>query len=531
MGTFLNPGYTSFEESIHSEIYIDKSNLIALTNAKIKTTQKYLCISRPRRFGKSMAADMLAAYYSYNADASTLFDKLNISNDVSYTKHLNQYNVIKINVQYFLSSARSVDNMLDMLQRYLVKELLTQYKEIDYLDAQNLMQVMMDIFNASNRSFIILIDEWDCPFREYPNNTEAQRLYLDFLRLWLKDQPYVGLAYMTGILPIKKYGTHSALNMFWEYTMTEPGEFAEFFGFTDEEVRALCERFRMDYEETRAWYDGYRLVTHSMEGNRLYSMYSPKSITEAMSRHNFGPYWNQTETYEALKIYIQLDYKGLKDAIIRMMAGESVPVDISGFSNDMTSFQSVDDILSLLIHLGYLSYDSDYATVRIPNKEVGSVYVTSVNRMEDWEELSRSLNESKALLEALWNMDAEKVAKGLDRAHQEISILQYNDENSLSCAINLAFYYAREYYTIVRELPTGKGFADICLIPRTLYADKPAVVIELKYDKTAQGAIDQIKNREYVAGLEEYKDNLILAGINYDKDTKLHSCVIETYEE
>lgn len=527
MGDYLNPGTASFEESLHSELYVDKSLLIAVTNSKVKTSQKYLCVSRPRRFGKSVAANMLAAYYSCDINSAELFDSLKIAGNPFYLDFRNQYNVIKVNMQEFLSLSSSAESLIDLLQAELIRELQEKYS----VRTDNLIWAMKDAYKQSNRSFVILIDEWDCLFREYRDDEKAQQAYLDFLRLWLKDQPYVGLAYMTGILPIKKYGTHSALNMFWEYTMTEPGEFAEFFGFTDEEVRALCERFRMDYEETRAWYDGYRLVTHSMEGDRLYSMYSPKSITEAMSRHNFGPYWNQTETYEALKIYIQLDYKGLKDAIIRMMAGESVSVDISGFSNDMTSFQSVDDILSLLIHLGYLSYDSEHATVRIPNKEVGSVYVTSVNRMDDWEELSRSLNESKALLEALWSMEAEKVAKGLNRAHQEISILQYNDENSLSCAINLAFYYAREYYTIVRELPTGKGFADICLIPRTLYADKPAVVIELKYDKTAQGAIDQIKNRQYVAGLEEYKDNLILAGINYDKGTKLHHCVIEKYEE
>jgi len=290
MGDYLNPGTASFEESLHSELYVDKSLLIAVTNSKVKTSQKYLCVSRPRRFGKSVAANMLAAYYSCDINSAELFDTLKIAENPFYLDFRNQYNVIKVNMQEFLSLSSSAENLIDLLQAELIRELQEKYS----VRTDNLIWAMKDAYKQSNRSFVILIDEWDCLFREYRDDEKAQQAYLDFLRLWLKDQPYVGLAYMTGILPIKKYGTHSALNMFWEYTMTEPGEFAEFFGFTDEEVRGLCERFRMDYEETRAWYDGYRLVTHSMKGDRLYSMYSPKSITEAMSRHNFGPYWNQT---------------------------------------------------------------------------------------------------------------------------------------------------------------------------------------------------------------------------------------------
>lgn len=255
-------------------------------------------------------------------------------------------------------------------------------------------------------------------------------------------------------------------------------------------------------------------------------MYNPKAVVEAMSRHNFGSYWNLTETYEALKAYIQLNMDGLKDAVVKMLAGESVPVDISGFANDMTTFTCKDDVLALLIHLGYLTYNPETRCVSIPNKEVSEVYVTSIKRMEGWGEVMRSVEASRKLLRSLWDMDADAVAKGIDRAHEEISILQYNDENSLSCTINLAFYFAKEYYTVIRELPTGKGFADICLIPRRLYADKPAAVIELKKDKNAQGAIDQIKQKNYVKALEDYKGNLLLVGINYGKDKK-HSCVIE----
>ena len=311
--------------------------------------------------------------------------------------------------------------------------------------------------------------------------------------------------------------------------MTDPRELAEFFGFTENEVQKLCDEYGMSFEEAKAWYDGYELTTKSQEGTVLHFMYSPKSVVEAMLSHNYGPYWNQTETYEALKVYIQMNYDGLKDSVVKMLAGGSVPINTGTFTNDMTTFAKRDDVLTLLVHLGYLTYDARTASVTIPNKEVSQEYVNAISTMDGWGEVMRSVEASKKLLESLWELDADAVAEALDRAHEEISILKYNDENSLSCAINLAFYFAKEYYTIIRELPTGKGFADICLIPRKLYADKPAVVIELKKDQNAKGAIAQIKEKNYVSALKDYKGNLLLCGINYNQEKK-HTCVIEKME-
>ena len=310
--------------------------------------------------------------------------------------------------------------------------------------------------------------------------------------------------------------------------MTEPGELAEFFGFTDHEVQKLCQEYHMSFEETRSWYDGYELINSHIEGNTHYSMYNPNSVVESMRHHKFSTYWNKTETYEALKIYIQMNLDGLKDAVIKMLAGERIIINTGTFMNDMTTFSGKDDVMTLLVHLGYLSYSETDKAVSIPNKEVSQEYINAISTM-DWSEVMRSLTASKDLLESLWEMDAEAVAKGVDRAHEEISILKYNDENSLSCTINLAFYFAREYYTIIRELPTGKGFADICMIPRQLHADKPAIVIELKKDKNAKAAIAQIKEKHYAKALENYKGNLLLVGINYDEEKK-HTCVIEKME-
>lgn len=395
MGHYLNPGTGLFEMSLRSEIYIDKSRLIEQTNRYIKTQQRYLCVSRPRRFGKSMALDMLAAYYDRMEDTQNIFDKLEICQSQSYDQHLNQYDVLRINMQEFLSASSNVDEMLKLLQARLIKELKERYTEI--VEGDNLVFAMQDIYAKTKCPFVILIDEWDCLFREYQQDQEAQKRYLDFLRLWLKDKEYVALAYMTGILPIKKYGSHSALNMFIEYSMTDPGSLAEFFGFTEEEVAKLCEEYGMDFEEARAWYNGYHLLTHSKNKNKIYAMYSPKSVVEAMMRHKFGTYWNQTETYEALKIYIQMNMDGLKDAIIEMLAGNSVRINIGTFHNDMTTFATRDDILTLLVHLGYLTYDVEKESVRIPNKEVAQEYINAISTM-DWKEAISQIKDKKYAL-------------------------------------------------------------------------------------------------------------------------------------
>ena len=530
MGSYLNPGNLSFRGSLRSKIYVDKSELIAKTNEALCTEQKYICVSRPRRFGKSMAANMLAAYYDRSEDTTELFQNLAISKDRSYRENLNQYDVIKINMQEFLSMSETMEEMLEMLKNYLILDFKETFHEIQFRDEKNLIQVMKDVFRYTKCPFVILIDEWDCLFREYKQNKEAQKKYLDFLRAWLKDKDYVALAYMTGILPIKKYGSHSALNMFTEYSMTDPGDLAGYFGFTEQEVSRLCDTYDMNFEEAKTWYDGYHLIAHRQNGDEHYSIYSPKSVVEAMLRHKLGTYWNQTETYEALKIYIQMDMDGLQDSVVRMLAGEAVQINIGTFSNDMTTFATKDDVLTLLIHLGYLTYNSVDGTVAIPNKEVSQEYVNAISTM-NWHGVIDSVESSRKLLESLWAMDADAVAAGVDKAHDEISILQYNDENSLSCTINLAFYFAREYYTIIRELPTGKGFADICLIPRKLHLDKPAVVIELKWDKSASGALDQIREKQYGNALKDYHGSILLVGINYNKTTKKHECMIETMQK
>ena len=522
MGLYLNPGNEEFRNAaIHSKIYVDKTEMIKFTNSQLFGEHKNICVSRPRRFGKSMAANMLVAYYSKGCDSKELFENFKIADDSSFKEHLNKYNVIHLNIQQFLGRTETIHEMLELLSRKVTRELKREFADVTYYE-EDLVSVIEEIYAQTHSFFVFIIDEWDCIFRVKGEDTEAQKLYLNFLRDLLKNQPYCILAYMTGILPIKKYGEHSALNMFDEYSMTNQRELAEFTGFTEQEVQELCPQYDMSYDKMKQWYDGYDL--------KGIQIYNPRSVVMSLSGHDFDSYWTKTETYEALKKYIQMDMYNLKELVTRLIAGSSIEINPDKFQNDMTTFASADDVLTLLVHLGYLSYHWPDKTVTIPNKEVSQEYINAISTM-DWKEVIQSVESSRKLLEALWNLDGEAVAKGIDQAHREISVLQYNDENSLSCTINLAFYFAREYYTVIRELPTGKGFADICFIPRKLYADKPAAVIELKWDKDAHGAISQIKEKQYVDALKDYHGNLLLAGINYDKKIKQHTCVIERYHK
>ena len=448
-----------------------------------------------------------------------MFSGLEISRAKDFEKHLNQYNTIFVNMQEMLSRSKNVQELVARFQKLIIRELKSEYPEVEYFDEDDLTLCMQDVYVQTKQTFVIIIDEWDCIFREYKTDREAQEKYLDFLRDLLKDKAYIHLAYMTGILPIKKYGTHSALNMFDEFSMIDPGPLACYVGFTEEEVEALCQKYQMDINEIKNWYDGYSF-------EEVESVYSPKSVVSCMRLGKLGNYWNQTETFEALQIYIDMNFEGLKDDVLSMIAGNSVPVNIGNFANDMSTFHTEDDVLTLLIHLGYAAYDYDNKTVQIPNNEVRAEYVNSVSA-SDWGEVSKALKISADTLEAIWQKRPKQVAEAVRQAHFETSHIQYNDENALSYTISLALYAARNFYTVHREFPGGKGFADLVFLPRKKFIDKPALVVELKWDRTAEGAINQIKRNEYCRSLKDYQGNLLLVGINYDRKTKEHECVIE----
>lgn len=517
---YLNIGNAGFQ-AIRKGRYVDKSGLISFINHTLGTKDKLTCVSRPRRFGKSFATQMLCAYYDRSCDSRSLFEDLAIGKDSEFEKFLNQYDVLYLDITWFISTEKDIKNTVSYLQEQVIDELRGVYTDIP--SESSLPLTLARIAEKTGRKFLVIIDEWDALFREAKEDTDLQKEYLQLLRGLFKssltDKMIEG-AYMTGILPIKKYGTQSALTDFREYTMLQPKKLAEYMGFTEAEVKSLCEEFGLDFEEAKMWYDGYSLA-------RVGSVYSPNSVMQAVMNEEFGDYWTETETYESLKYYIGLNEDGLQDAVVAMLGKERCRINTRTFQNDISSMKSRDDVLTLLVHLGYLAYDPAGGEVYIPNLEIADEFKNAVEYSK-WGGVSRALLDSEKLLDATLRGDAEFVAKGIDEVHSaSTSILSYNDENSLSCVVTIAYYAAQREYMMIRELPTGKGFADIVFLPRK-HSSKPPVIVELKWDKTARGALSQIEEKKYTGILKEYTGEFLTVGINYNKKEKKHECIIES---
>lgn len=486
MGRFLNPDNGAFSEAVNSEIYIDKTRLLEYTNQVINTTSKFICNSRPRRFGKSMTADMLSAYYSRGCDSKELFKNYEISTVSSYEKNLNKYDVIHFDVQWCMMDAEDTDHVVDYINEGILQELREAYGQIIPDTVRTAYGAMSYIKAATGNKFVVIIDEWDVLIRDEAQNHTLQEAYIDFLRGMFKGtEPsrYIALAYLTGILPIKKLKTQSALNNFEEFTMLDAGRMAPYVGFTEEEVHGLCEQYGCSYEQVKSWYDGYLLED--------YQVYNPKAVVSVMLNGKYKSYWSNTGSYEAIVPLINMDFDGLKSAIIEMLSGASVEVDVTSFQNDTVSFANRDDVLTYLIHLGYLAYDQDSRHVFIPNEEIRHELNHAVKRTR-WNEMVTFQKESLALLDATLEKDGMEVAKGIEKIHTGYSsTIMYHDENSLSSVLTIAYLSSMQYYfKPIRELPTGRGFADFVYIPKPEYkADYPALVVELKWNKAADTAL------------------------------------------
>ena len=525
MALYLNVGNESFQESLNSIIYVDKSPLIEILNRSIKTKNKYFCLSRPRRFGKSVTAQMICSYYAKGQDCSPLFDDLEIASFDDYKKHLNQYDVISINISdEFSRASHNVKSMTDILTKSIVRELKEEYPNCAISSPEFLDLTLQEVYNYSKVPFVFVIDEWDCIMREKKEDPDSLKQYLEWLKAIFKDKPYVGLAYMTGILPVKKYGSHSALNMFTEYSMTEPLNLGQYIGFTENEVKDICKQHDVAFNQMQQWYDGYSFkdVPH---------IYNPNSVVNAATYKKYISYWTKTETFESLQEYIDMNMEGLRDDIVKLIAGEDVIVDVSTFSNDMVTFHSKDDVLTLLIHLGYLAIKGSTnlgVIVHIPNEEIKLEFKTCVKNNNRYAGVYDLIKNTDVLLNDIWSLNSEAVAKIFDEAHQDhTSILTYNNENSLANVIAISLFLSTtNTYNVVRELPTGKGYADLVYLPKP-GVNKPALLIELKFDKSAQTAITQIKEKNYLQFFKDYKGEVLLVGINYSKDTKTHQCIIE----
>lgn len=525
MGLYLNPNAAYFEEIVSSDLYVDKTLLLEKLNGLLGTSEKFVCVSRPRRFGKTIAGSMLVAYYSKGCDSRKLFSSFKIAKSADFEKYLNKYNVIHIDVNAFYNSISDRSKIISEITRAVNKELAKAFPSVSIDAGDSLANSLLAVYGALGEKFIIILDEYDVLVREKVDEKTFDD-YLRFLNSLFKNatlKPAIALGYLTGILPIVRDKIQSKLNEFTEYSMIDARDFSEFVGFTENEVKSLCVRYDMNFAECQRWYNGYLME----DGSKIYS---PKSVVTAMKKRKFGDYWTQTSSYEALKIYILMNFAGIKDDVVTMLGGGHVGVNVLKYVNTISDFHSKDDVFTYLIHLGYLAYDENAKRCFIPNDEVRTEWVNCVEDESDYSAIVSLINDSRELLRRTIQMDGDYVSAALDKAHAKATNpLTYNNEASFQSAIGLAYFYATADYTILKELPTGKGHADVVFIPRVPDKERPALIVELKVNDTTGTALNQIKNQQYYEALEQYKENLLFVGISYDKKTKQHECRIEAY--
>ena len=520
MGMYLNPGNEEFAQTIESD-YVDKTGMIALINNTINKKHKLICVSRPRRFGKSYAAQMLCAYYDHTCDSHSLFDGYEISKDENYTTYMNQYQVIYLDMTNLLGKTKP-ENLVQFIEDSIATEILAVYPNVK--KGMSFDQTLLNTVETTNKKFIMIIDEWDAPIRETPEISEK---YLNFLRMLFKSSgttsKIFAAAYMTGILPIKKMKGQSAVSDFKEYSVLNPGKFAKYTGFIEDEVKQLCEQKGLDFDKTKKWYDGYSFGSET-------SIYNPFSVMSAIDTGEFESYWKQTSAAENLITYmeveIQKEKSELQAKILKLAAGENLEVDVSNFNNDCENFNSDDDVLTLLIHLGYLSYDKNTKRVRIPNEEIRTEF-NKLLKKDKYTKLAELINRSEQLLADTFAGNGDAVAEAIEKVRAtNYAPAHYNNEQSLRYAVKFAYIICVDRYMKVEELASGKGLADVVYIPKPTTA-LPALVVELKWNESANSAIKQIKARNYPAVLQDYVGEIILVGINYSENTGKHTCKIE----
>lgn len=517
MSIYLNTNrpLENYKRLLNSDYFIDKSNIIEKTNKVISTSNCYICVTRPRRFGKSSVADMLGSYYSQGVSSKEIFDTLNISKAASYEKYLNKYNVISISFNKLPNKIDSYDEYISLIQQTLIDDIKSMYSDLEFKS----YFTISDMLFITNDKFIFIFDEWDYIFS---NNlfVENQNDFLEFLRNILKDQPYVALAYMTGVLPIKKYSSGSALNMFDEHTMINDMIYGDYFGFTEDEVIELCKKQSfISFEEISEWYNGYI----NEIGTR---MYNPRSVVKALQNGKCKSYWTNTGAMDEVAEYLKYNTLEIRDDVIEMVSGEEIDITIEEeFRAGQGAPRNKEEIYSAMTVLGFLSYHDGY--LRIPNKELMKEFEKAL-RDKSFGYVSKIIENSRRMLNATINEDLSIMESILHDIHNsEIPILQYNDENSLSCVLTLAYISARDNYRVEREEKTGKGYADFAFHPRR--KNDIAFIVELKKDDSPENAISQIRKKEYVEKFKRENEDkkILLVAICYDSKEKEHKCKIE----
>ena len=546
MGIYLNPDNDAFRNFVATNDYVDKTLLIEKLNLLLNNPARdFVCVSRPRRFGKSLAENMISAYYSKGADSKELFAPFKISKKKTFATYLNKFNVIKIDLyamfsdwQAHFSEEASTKNSFSesfeasekkkqepfilSISRLICSEFREQFSDIKFPKSGSLASFIQQVYAQKKETFIIIIDEYDVMVRAQVSDEEFE-LYLAFLNSLFKNEtlrPAISLAYITGILPVVREKIQSKLNTFHEYTMLDAENLDEFVGFTTPEVKKLCKKYKCSFDDCKSWYDGYHLGE--------YEIYNPQAVFNAVTSGKFKSYWSATSSYEVVAEKLRMNFDGTKDAVIKMLGGGRVLVEVGKYRNYMTTFYSKDDVFTYLIHLGYLAYDEEEQECYIPNREIYLEWQKAISDEADYAETNKIINASRELLEETFAGNEKAVAEALDKSHIHVtSNMSYNNEKSLQSAIYLAYIYAINHYLITKEMPAGKGYADIVYVP--LRKDKPAMIIELKRNSCPETALNQIRQKQYFDSLENWQGEILFVGINYDEETKLHECKIERF--
>lgn len=537
MGMYLNSisPYYLYKSEFSRPYFVDKSEVLKELIPFVFQGNSYICVTRPRRFGKTVMANMIGAFFGKGEDASEIFDNLKISQEENYRNHLNQHNVIYIDFSVVDDECTSYKEYIEAIKETLKSDLHLAYPDVAFREKSSVREDLTRIFTEKKERFLFVLDEWDAVFHMPFIKEEDKLSYLLFLKGLLKDKPYVSLAYMTGILPIAKYSSGSELNMFIEYTMGTEAKFGDDFGFSDAEVDMLYQRFIKNCEEKgetpavtreglRYWYDGY----YTKSGEK---MYNPRSVAASLSNNNLGSYWTSSGPYDEIFYYVEHNVADVRKDLALMVAGEGVTSKIQEYAATSMNLSTREEILSAMVVYGFLSYYK--GKVYIPNKELMDKFDEMLRKEPSLGYVYQLAKESERMLQATLHGDTETMEEILAFAHNtETPLLSYNNETELSAIVNLVYLSARDRYRVEREDKAGTGFVDFIFYPEE--KGDTGIILELKIDHTPEEAIKQIRDKQYVLRFKgklgekpKVTGRILAVGISYYRKTKEHHCKVE----
>lgn len=534
MGKYLNSinACSLYRSETLKPYFVDKTMMLLELFPLIREGSNFICITRPRRFGKTVMANMISSFLSQGQVSKDIFENLTISQSESYQQFLNQYNVIHISFNELPRKCTTYEQYMERIENRLLEDLKQAYPDCKIRDDEAIWDALTDIHEMTQVQFVFIFDEWDFIFHRSFVTESNKKEFISFLSSLLKDKPYVSLAYMTGILPITKYSSGSELNMFLEYTMATQARFGDYFGFTEAEVDDLFERYLrnwsqpvIDREGLRIWYNGY----HTAIGERVYN---PRSVVAALSNNQLADYWTSSGPYDEIYYYIEKNVADVRDDLVFMTAGEGVSARIQEYAASSMNLKTREEIYSAMVVYGFLSYEN--GKVFIPNQELMHQFIDMLKKKSSLGYVYQLARASERMLEATLAGDTKTMTEILSYAHDtETPLLSYNNESELSALVNLVYLSARDLYDIQREDKAGTGFVDFIFYPKyDLRAD--GIILELKVNHTPEEAIQQIKDRNYALRFKGklgepalYRGRILAVGICYDKITKEHCCKVE----